>query len=191
MSVFNVTNARGYFLPSLNIQYQERASRSSWTITAGGSRIYLARFGEPLVDDREEQAAESHFMVRRLMVALVDDVEALVQFLNERPDLLRRVLEIVVHRDDDRVNGGPLMLQRNLSGQQVPHAGVRSLVEDLKTGLVQSLLFIPGAFPLVKKGKGRQVKGNEKAAELSDVAVTIRCDHRDARQAPQGTGEHT
>ena len=70
ISVFNVSNRRGYFLPSLNIQYQE-IEGPHWTVAAGGTRAYVVRFGNPLQDDPEEQSADSHFMIRRLTTSLL------------------------------------------------------------------------------------------------------------------------
>lgn len=70
ISVFSVSNRRGYFLPSLNIHYQE-VDGPQWTVAAGGTRAYVVRFGNPLKDDPEEQSADSHFMIRRLTSSLL------------------------------------------------------------------------------------------------------------------------
>jgi hypothetical protein len=70
ISVFSVSNRRGYFLPSLNIHYQE-VEGPHWTVAAGGTRAYVVKFGSPLKDDPEEQSADSHFMIRRLTTSLL------------------------------------------------------------------------------------------------------------------------
>ena len=69
-SVFSVSSRRGYFLPILNIHYQE-VDGPQWTVAAGGTRVYVVRFGNPLKDDPEEQSADSHFMIRRLTSSLL------------------------------------------------------------------------------------------------------------------------
>jgi hypothetical protein len=71
ISVFALTNDRGYIAPKLNISYGERDSNAQWTITCGGNRVYLIRHATPLEADMEEQAADSHFMVDRLKVAFM------------------------------------------------------------------------------------------------------------------------
>ncbi len=70
LSVFKISNRRGYFLPALNIHYQE-VHGPLWQIVTGGTRAYVVRFGTPLVDDPEEQSADSHFMIRRVTSALL------------------------------------------------------------------------------------------------------------------------
>jgi hypothetical protein len=70
ISVFSVSNRRGYFLPALNVHYQE-TDGPHWTIVTGGTRAYVVRFGTPLIDDPEEQSADSHFMMRRVTSALL------------------------------------------------------------------------------------------------------------------------
>ena len=71
ISVFALSNRRGYLLPSLNIHYQEINRDCHWTVVAGGTRAYVVRFGNPLQDDPGEQAADSSFMVRRLTTSLL------------------------------------------------------------------------------------------------------------------------
>ena len=71
ISVFQVTNRRGYLVPSVTIEYQERDSDTQWRITCGGSRAYAVRVGDTLSQDVAEQAADSHFMIRRVASALL------------------------------------------------------------------------------------------------------------------------
>jgi hypothetical protein len=70
ISVFGVSNHRAYLLPGLNIQYREHQG-PEWTVATGGTRAYVVRFGRRLRDDEDEQAADSHFMVRRLTSSLL------------------------------------------------------------------------------------------------------------------------
>lgn len=71
ISVFSLTNDRGYIAPKLNIGYKESDSNAHWTINCGGTRVYLVRHATPLLADTEEQAADSHFMVDRLKFAFM------------------------------------------------------------------------------------------------------------------------
>ncbi|HWN09779.1 MAG TPA: hypothetical protein VNO50_11015 [Pyrinomonadaceae bacterium] len=71
ISVFKLSNRRGFFVPGVNIQYGERDSNIVWNLVCGGTRAYIVRFGSPLLDDPEEQSAGSHFMVRRVTSSLV------------------------------------------------------------------------------------------------------------------------
>src|SRR6187549_614298 len=70
-SAFKLSNRRGFFVPSVNIQYGERGTNIMWNLVCGGTRAYIVRFGSPLLDDPQEQAADSHFMVRRVTSSLV------------------------------------------------------------------------------------------------------------------------
>jgi hypothetical protein len=71
ISVFRLTNNRGLLAPKFNVEYHERDSDVVWDMVVGGSRAYLVRFGGALNRDLDEQAAESHFMVRRFTSALL------------------------------------------------------------------------------------------------------------------------
>jgi hypothetical protein len=70
ISVFRLSNRRGLFMPDVNIHYAERDGNIVWNLVCGGTRAYLVRFGSPLLDDPAEQAADSHFMVRRVTSSL-------------------------------------------------------------------------------------------------------------------------
>ena len=71
ISVFNLTNDRGYSAPRLNIGYKEIDTNAQWTINCGGTRAYLVRHATPLLADMKEQAEDSHFMVDRLKFAFM------------------------------------------------------------------------------------------------------------------------
>ncbi len=71
ISVFQLTNSRGRAAPNVNIEYQETDSDVQWRITCGGSRAYAVRVGEDLDQDIGDQAADSHFMIRRVTSALL------------------------------------------------------------------------------------------------------------------------
>jgi hypothetical protein len=66
-----MTSRRGFFLPKIDIGYSEKGTDVAWHVNAGGTRVYLARTGSKLIDDLDEQAADSHFMVRRIACALL------------------------------------------------------------------------------------------------------------------------
>jgi hypothetical protein len=70
ISIFRLTNSRGYRSPVLNVEYTERETHNVWQIVSGGTRAYLAKFGR-LECDFAEQAADSHFMVRRTTSSLL------------------------------------------------------------------------------------------------------------------------
>jgi hypothetical protein len=71
VSVFRLTNNQSRRAPVFNVEYHERDSDVVWEMVFGGSRAYLARFGGKLDRDLDEQAAESHFMVRRFTSSLL------------------------------------------------------------------------------------------------------------------------
>lgn len=72
MSVFELTNARGFIVPGIRITYQEADTGAEWRIDCAGTRAYLVRFCHSgLVRDAGEQSADSHFIARRLTTALL------------------------------------------------------------------------------------------------------------------------
>lgn len=71
INVFRLMNQRGYSVPSLNIGYIEKETGLEWQMTCGGTRAYLVRFGDSLIEDIREHAADSHFMVRRITSSLL------------------------------------------------------------------------------------------------------------------------
>jgi hypothetical protein len=70
-SVFKLVNRRGYSVPFFNFGYTEADSGTEWRFICGGTRAYMVRHATPLVRDMDEQAAESHFMMRRITAALL------------------------------------------------------------------------------------------------------------------------
>jgi hypothetical protein len=87
VSVFKLVNQRGYTVPPLNITYIESNTGYEWRMTCGGTRAYLVRFGDSLNDSLSEQAADSHFMVRRITGSLLIGGVGLFQ-----PEAMGRVL---------------------------------------------------------------------------------------------------
>jgi hypothetical protein len=71
VSIFRLTNNRGLRAPAFNVEYHERESDIVWKMTLGGSRAYLLRFAGTLGRNLDEQATESHFMVRRFTSSLL------------------------------------------------------------------------------------------------------------------------
>ena len=71
INVFRLSNQRGYTVPRLNIDYIEHGTGLEWRMTCGGTRAYLVRFGKSLDGDIDEQAADSHFMIRRITSSLL------------------------------------------------------------------------------------------------------------------------
>jgi hypothetical protein len=71
VSVFRLINRRGYSLPAFNFGYQERDTGTEWRANCGGTRAYLVRYATRLDRDMDEQAAESHFMMRPVTGALL------------------------------------------------------------------------------------------------------------------------
>lgn len=70
-SVFEMTNRLGYLVPSLNVRYDESNTVKSWFISCGGTRCYLARGEAGHEVDLSEQAADSHFLMSRIVAALL------------------------------------------------------------------------------------------------------------------------
>ncbi len=71
VSIFELQNTRGYSVPLFRIQYQEADTGIEWQVNCGGTRGYLARFGSKLDADFDTQAADSHFMIQRIVTALL------------------------------------------------------------------------------------------------------------------------
>lgn len=71
VSIFELQNTRGYSVPLFQIQYQEADTGIEWRIDCGGTRGYLARLGSKLDADFDAQAADSHFMIQRIVTALL------------------------------------------------------------------------------------------------------------------------
>jgi hypothetical protein len=71
ISIFEMTNYLGYFLPEIDIRYDERDTGLTTFIRCGGTRAYIARVGEASRLIPEEQAADSHFAINRIQSALV------------------------------------------------------------------------------------------------------------------------
>jgi hypothetical protein len=71
ISVFEMVNHLGYFLPRFDLQYHESNTGLRWLITCGGTRAYLARAGEASRLVPDEQAGESHFFIHSIQSALV------------------------------------------------------------------------------------------------------------------------
>lgn len=70
-SVFRLSNARGYSVPPLNVDYHEKDTGAQWRLTCGGTRAYVVRIGEGLTDNINEQAEDSHFMIQRITSSLL------------------------------------------------------------------------------------------------------------------------
>lgn len=58
-------------MPLLNIHYVEKGTGLSWVVSCGGTRGYAVRHGEKLDENLDNQAADSHFMMRRVESALL------------------------------------------------------------------------------------------------------------------------
>ncbi len=69
-SVFSLVNDWGFFVPKLDIHYIEKETCIEWFINCGGTRAYLIRIGTGLGSDFEDECADSHFMVNRVVTAL-------------------------------------------------------------------------------------------------------------------------
>lgn len=70
-SVFELASKTGYFAPSFNIRYDEQDTGNSSFISGGGTRLYITRVGDNLEQSSDAQAADSHFMVDRVIAALL------------------------------------------------------------------------------------------------------------------------
>jgi len=71
ISVFRLSNRRGYSVPTMNIDYTELETGLEWRLTCGGSRAYVVRIGATLDRDFDVQAADSHFMIHRITSSLL------------------------------------------------------------------------------------------------------------------------
>src|ERR1700692_1967371 len=64
-------NRLGYFVPRFNVRYDEDDTDKVWFISAGGTRCYIARIELNRSVDIFEQAADSHFMMNRIVGSLL------------------------------------------------------------------------------------------------------------------------
>ena len=71
ISIFEMLNHLGYFVPEIHLQYDERDTGLTWFIECGGTRAYVARAGETSRLLPDQQPADSHFMINRIQSALV------------------------------------------------------------------------------------------------------------------------
>jgi hypothetical protein len=71
ISVFEMINYLGYFLPEIDIQWDEKDTRLTTFIKCGGTRAYIARVGEASRLIPDQQAADSHFAINRIQSSLV------------------------------------------------------------------------------------------------------------------------
>ena len=71
LSVFKLRNERGFASPELHFEYVEEDSGRRWFLDVGGTRLYCVRTGESLEVGGPDQAADSHFMARRVTSALL------------------------------------------------------------------------------------------------------------------------
>lgn len=60
-------------MPQIQFEYSEIDTRDNWVITIGGTRAYLNRFTDRKVGDTDlaSESADSHFMIQRVMGALL------------------------------------------------------------------------------------------------------------------------
>ena len=70
-SVFELTSKAGYFAPGFNIRYDEKDTDNSIFIKGGGTRVYMSRVGSNLDQSADSQAADSHFMMDRVISGLL------------------------------------------------------------------------------------------------------------------------
>ncbi|HYW44330.1 MAG TPA: hypothetical protein VE959_15825 [Bryobacteraceae bacterium] len=66
VSVFQLINRRGYFVPAFNFGYGERDTGAEWRISCGGTRAYMVRFATPLDRNMDEQAAGPRSAIIRI-----------------------------------------------------------------------------------------------------------------------------
>jgi hypothetical protein len=66
-----MTSRLGYLVPSFNVRYDESNTGKSWFISSGGTRCYLTRGEAGHTIDFSEQAADSHFLMIRIVAALL------------------------------------------------------------------------------------------------------------------------
>ncbi len=64
-------NRLGYFVPRFNVQFNEADTGKVWFISGGGTRCYIARIETQKSVDIFEQAADSHFMMNRIVGSLL------------------------------------------------------------------------------------------------------------------------
>jgi hypothetical protein len=70
-SVFEMNNRLGYFVPRFNFRFDESDTGKVWFISGGGTRCYIARIETEKSADIFEQAADSHFMMNRIVGSLL------------------------------------------------------------------------------------------------------------------------
>ena len=69
-SIFCLENDWGLYIPKFDILYVEKDTGTKWLINCGGTRAYFIRIGSESGPDFEDECADSHFMVNRVVTSL-------------------------------------------------------------------------------------------------------------------------
>jgi hypothetical protein len=71
LTIFEMKNETGYYVPRFNFRFYERDTKLQWYITFGGTQAYVMRFDPDTNIITEEAVADSHFMINRVISALM------------------------------------------------------------------------------------------------------------------------
>jgi hypothetical protein len=166
VSIFRLVNRRGYSLPAFNFAYKEKDTDTEWRITCGGTRAYLVRFATPLNREMDEQAAESHFMMRRVTASLLMSGFGLFQADSAGrmlfTDILGEAVNFTAHIDhpDPEVSKMPdadTNVLYGWIGALCSHTPLRRAAEDAQSALLnphEALVFVYRGLEWIVEGMG-------------------------------------
>ena len=183
-SVFEITSKAGYFAPGFNIRYDEKDTDNSTFITGGGTRVYVSRVGSNLDQSADSQAADSHFMMDRVISGLLISgaglfwatpkgrifVEAPVETLrwdsqvDLEPYYSERVRAVHDAFDEHEFGSWFQFICENTPIRRAVYDAVQAMKNP-----VEAFVYIYRGFEWIKKGLG--LSWNEIA---SDVGVTTK-----------------
>ena len=92
-SIFELENARGFFVPKFDIYYVEEDTGRQWYINCGGLRAYFIRIGEDLGDDFNAQSADRNYSCERDLSVTIKPKTASAKYRNG-------ILELTVERKE-------------------------------------------------------------------------------------------
>jgi hypothetical protein len=161
-----MTNRLGYFVPRFNVRFDEADTGKVWFISGGGTRCYIARIESHKSVDIFEQAADSHFMMNRIVGSLlisgaglfVPEIKGRLVFRGiDQLDWDSQIeMEIGWSEEVKRVHDA--FSQENLRGWLIAiftHRFLRRAVDDLVLALkdpTEAFVFIYRGFEWLEQG---------------------------------------
>lgn len=193
ISVFRLSCSRGYSVPEMNIGYLEKDTGVQWHITCGGTRAYLVRSGNKLDENIDTQAADSHFMIRRVTSSLLLGGVGLFQAEAMGRLLFRNVVGMVtwdshLDRPDPLAKEGPsdaVEMVYGWCGALCQHNILRRAADDAHIALThphEALVYVYRGLEWLKEGQG---------IEWEQIAIDTGVAYKDIRELKKTANHQT